>query len=242
MRFDWSEYEAVLFDLDGVLTSTAALHAAAWKRTFDAVLRELKGPDEEPFDIDADYRTYVDGRPRYDGVAAFLASRGIELPWGDPSDEPGIDTVCAIGNRKNELFNAVLAEDGVEVFPGSLALLDHLEELGVRCGVVSSSKNAGPVLEAAGIRHRFEVVVDGIVSAEEWLAGKPAPDAFLEAARRMNVTPERCVVVEDAVSGVEAGVGGYFGAVVGVDRHGDPEALRRAGADVVVSDLGELVP
>lgn len=242
MRFDWSEYEAVLFDLDGVLTSTAALHAAAWKRTFDAVLRELKGPDEEPFDIDADYRTYVDGRPRYDGVAAFLASRGIELPWGDPSDEPGIDTVCAIGNRKNELFNAVLAEDGVEVFPGSLALLDHLEELGVRCGVVSSSKNAGPVLEAAGIRHRFEVVVDGIVSAEEGLAGKPAPDAFLEAARCMNVTPERCVVVEDAVSGVEAGVGGYFGAVVGVDRHGDPEALRRAGADVVVSDLGELVP
>jgi beta-phosphoglucomutase family hydrolase len=242
MRFDWSEYEAVLFDLDGVLTSTAALHAAAWKRTFDAVLRELKGPDEEPFDIDADYRTYVDGRPRYDGVAAFLASRGIELPWGDPSDEPGIDTVCAIGNRKNELFNAVLAEDGVEVFPGSLALLDHLEELGVRCGVVSSSKNAGPVLEAAGIRHRFEVVVDGIVSAEEGLAGKPAPDAFLEAARRMNVTPERCVVVEDAVSGVEAGVGGYFGAVVGVDRHGDPKALRRAGADVVVSDLGELVP
>jgi HAD superfamily hydrolase (TIGR01509 family) len=175
-------------------------------------------------------------------VAAFLASRGIELPWGDPSDEPGIDTVCAIGNRKNELFNAVLAEDGVEVFPGSLALLDHLEELDVRCGVVSSSKNAGPVLEAAGIRHRFEVVVDGIVSAEEGLAGKPAPDAFLEAARRMNVTPERCVVVEDAVSGVEAGVGGYFGAVVGVDRHGDPEALRRAGADVVVSDLGELVP
>lgn len=242
MSFDWSKYEAVLFDLDGVLTSTAAVHAAAWKRTFDIVLDKLRGPDEKPFDVDADYRVYVDGRPRYDGVAAFLASREIELPWGDPSDEPGTGTVCAIGNKKNELFNAILAEDGVEVFSGSLALLDHLDQLGVRCGVVSSSKNAGPVLEAAGIRDRFEVLVDGLVAADQGLSGKPAPDAFLEAARRMGVHPERCVVVEDAVAGVEAGVSGYFGAVVGVDRHGDPEALRGAGADVVVSDLGELVP
>lgn len=242
MSFDWSKYEAVLFDLDGVLTSTAAIHAAAWKRTFDAALAQLRGPDEKPFDVDADYRTYVDGRPRYDGVAAFLASRGIELPWGDPSDPPGLGTVCAIGNQKNELFNTILAEGGAEVFPGSRALLDHLEKLGIRCAVVSSSKNAGPVLESAGIRDRFEVLVDGIVATEEGLAGKPAPDAFLEAARRMGVKPEKCVVVEDAVAGVEAGVNGYFGAVVGVDRHGDPEALRRAGADAVVSDLGELVP
>lgn len=242
MPFDWSRFEAVLFDLDGVLTSTAAIHAAAWKRTFDAVLLELKGPGEEAFDIDQDYRAYVDGRPRYDGVATFLESRGIELPWGEPDDEPGIETVCAVGNRKNELFNTILAEGAVEVFAGSLALLDHLERLGIRSGVVSSSKNAGPVLEAAGIRSRFEVLVDGVVAAAEGLSGKPAPDAFLEAARRMGVKPEKIVVVEDAVAGVEAGVSGYFGAVIGVDRHDDPDSLRRAGADVVVSDLGELVP
>lgn len=239
--FDWSSYDAVLFDLDGVLTSTAAVHAAAWKQTFDDALPRLRD-DPEPFDIDRDYRAYVDGRARYDGVATFLASRGIELPWGDRSDAPGFDTVCAIGNLKNERIGEVLAEGGIEAFPGSVALLDHLSELGLRQAVVSASANASTVLTAAGIADRFTVRVDGVVAREVGLAGKPAPDTFLEAARRLDTAPPQAVVVEDAVAGVEAGVAGGFGAVIGVDRHEQPEELQRAGADVVVADLGELLP
>lgn len=230
----------MLFDLDGVLTSTAKIHAAAWKQTFDEFLEDREGPEPEPFDIDQDYRVYVDGRPRYEGVVSFLSSRGIQLPFGDPSDAPGHDTVCAVGNLKNQLVQDLLAQGEIEAFPGSLLLLDHLEEMGLRLAVVSASANAATVLSGAGLLDRFEVRVDGEVTTNLGLAGKPAPDTFLEAARRMDVTPEKSVVVEDAVAGVQAGVAGRFGAVIGVDRHGDPTALADAGAHLVVADLGEL--
>ncbi|HJR91764.1 MAG TPA: beta-phosphoglucomutase family hydrolase [Acidimicrobiia bacterium] len=238
---DWPSFDAVLFDLDGVLTSTARVHAAAWKRTFDDFLAAV-APDQTPFDIAADYRAHVDGRPRYDGVATFLASRGIELPRGDPSDPPGWGTICAVGNKKNDLVTELLATEGAEVYPGSQALLDALIPLDLALAVVSASANAADVLAAAGIGDRFEVLVDGRVAAELGLAGKPQPDPFLEAARRLGVQPARAVVVEDAVAGVEAGVAGGFGAVIGVDRHHDPDALATAGATIVVSDLGELTP
>lgn len=243
--FDWASFEAVLFDLDGVLTSTATVHAAAWKRAFDDFLTawsDSSGVDQEPFDADRDYRLYVDGRPRYDGVAQFLASRQIEIPRGDPSDPPGLSTVTAVGNLKNELFTEILRTDGVDPYPGSVRLLDALEELDLTMAVVSASANASDVLESAGLSDRFDVLVDGIVARELDLAGKPEPDPFLEGARRAGSPPEKTVVVEDAVAGVEAGVAGGFGAVVGVDRHGDPEGLERAGATVVVADLEELLP
>lgn len=239
VTIDWTDFEAVLFDLDGVLTSTARVHAAAWKRTFDEFLAE-RHPDQAPFDRDHDYRSHVDGRPRYDGVATFLASRDIHLPWGDPADPPGWDTVCAVGNRKNEMVTALLAIEGAEVYPGSLALLDYLAPLDLALAVVSASANAGAVLQTAGIAERFKVLVDGLVAREMRLEGKPHPAPFLEAARRLDVAPGRAVVVEDAVAGVEAGVAGAFGAVVGVDRHDDPAALAAAGATLVVSDLGVL--
>lgn len=237
---EWTNFEAVLFDLDGVLTPTARVHAAAWKRTFDDVLEHLSEGDFTPFDADGEYRSYVDGRPRYDGVATFLAARDIELPWGHPSDEPGSDTICAIGNLKNALVGRVLAEEGVQPYPGSLTLLDELGALDLRLAVVSASANAASVLAAAGIEDRFDARVDGVVTSDLGLAGKPEPDSFLEAARRLSVSPEKAVVVEDAVSGVQAGVKGRFGLVIGVDRHDDPGGLRDAGADVVVSDLSEL--
>lgn len=239
--FDWNRFTGVLFDLDGVLTPTARVHASAWKRTFDAVLEDLNGPDFRPFDADEEYRRFVDGRPRYDGVATFLEARGIHLPHGDRSDPPGHDTVCAIGNLKNTLITRVIEEEGVDAYPGSLALLDHLET-SHRLAVVSASANAVAVLEAAGLRSRFPVIVDGVVARELDLAGKPRPDPFLEAARRLEVDPADAVVLEDAVAGVEAGVAGGFGAVIGVDRHADPDSLREAGADVVVADLAELLP
>jgi beta-phosphoglucomutase family hydrolase len=236
-------YRAVLFDLDGVLTDTASIHSDCWKRIFDDYLRErVAGKDERfvEFDIDGDYHRYVDGKPRYDGVRSFLVSRGIELPDGDPSDPPGSDTICALGNRKNKLVNEVLERDGVEPYPGAMRLLDELGAAGVHMAVVSSSKNAPTVLAAAGIAERFETVVDGTVAAEAGLPGKPAPDTFLDAARRLGVTREESVVVEDAISGVEAGRNGDFGLVVGVARADNVNALSAAGADLVVTDLGEL--
>lgn len=238
---DWRDFDAVLFDLDGVLTPTATVHSAAWKETLDEVLDHLVGPDARPFDRDTDYRATVDGRPRYDGVAAFLASRDLELPWGDPTDPPGLETVSAIGNLKNDRVTEILGREGVDPYPGSITFLDQIEALGLRLGVVSSSANAAAVLAAAGLASRFPVLVDGVVAAELGLAGKPAPDPFLEAARRLGTEPERTVVFEDAVSGVEAGVAGGFGLVVGVDRHDDRAGLDSAGADLVVTDLGELV-
>jgi beta-phosphoglucomutase family hydrolase len=242
---DWKSFEAVLYDLDGVLTATAGVHAAAWKRMFDEFLAahaERTGTAFVPFEKEADYEPYVDGRPRYDGVATFLASRGIELPRGAPTDSPDQLTVCGLGNRKNELIQEILASDGVEVFEGSVKLVHHLKGLGLHQAVVSSSKNAEPVLRAGGILDLFEARVDGVVAAQQNLPGKPRPDTFLEAARLLGVPASRAVVVEDAIAGVEAGVAGAFGLVIGVDRVGRPEALRAAGAHVVVADLGELLP
>lgn len=237
MVVDWSNYRAVLFDLDGVLTPTATVHRRAWKRSFDEFLEPR---NLEPF-TDGDYFTHVDGKPRYDGVRDFLASRHIQLPEGSPSDGPSEFTVCGLGNSKNEAFNRILEQDGVVPYAGSVALIEHLESLGAALAVVSSSANAPKVLRASGLANRFGVVVDGSLARELDIPGKPAPDMFLEAARRLEVYPAECVVVEDAISGVEAGRAGSFGLVLGVAREGDERALTAAGAHVVVSDLGDTL-
>jgi len=240
-------YDAVLFDLDGVLTSTAAIHAAAWKRMFDDYLREMSArggdtrePRYRPFDIDTDYKRYVDGKPRYEGVKSFLQSREIELPFGDPSDAPGDHSVCALGNRKDALVKKAIDDGEVEPFEGSVRWVKQLREAGFRLGVVSSSKNCGPVLRAAKMDDLFEVRVDGITLAEEHIKGKPAPDSFLRAAEMLGAVPKRTVVVEDAISGVESGRAGGFGLVIGVDREGHAEELLKHGADTIVRDLSEL--
>jgi beta-phosphoglucomutase family hydrolase len=235
-------FDAVLFDLDGVLTETARVHAAAWKKTFDEFLQHRaveRNEPFQPFDIATDYAIYVDGKPRYEGVRSFLASRGIELPYGDPDAPPNQTTICGLGNRKNELFNEVLASDGVEVYQGSVALVRHLRSQGIKTAVVSSSKNCLTVLNATGITELFEVRVDGEVAARLHLTGKPAPDTFLKAAEELGVDPKRAVVVEDALSGVEAGRAGGFGLVIGINRQGNAEALTQHGADAVVDDLGD---
>lgn len=234
-------YDAVLFDLDGVLTDTAAVHADAWKTMFDEYLRSRDEPFRE-FTIAGDYKTYVDGKPRYDGVRSFLGSRGIELPEGEITDAPDVETVRGLGNRKNDMVNRLLDEQGVAVYEGSVRLVHHLRDQEIRLGVVSSSRNCGAVLEAAGLLDLFDARVDGVVAAERGLPGKPAPDTFLSAAADLDATPDRTVVVEDAISGVQAGRAGAFGLVIGVDREGDPAALRDNGADIVVDDLGALVP
>lgn len=227
---DWGQYRAVLFDLDGVITPTASIHEKAWADLF------------APWGFtNADYLAYVDGRPRYDGVRTFLASRDVHLPEGDPTDAPGDDTICALGNRKDEMFNAVLGRDGIAPYPGSLAVMDHLDALGIPSAIVSSSKNARTVLRAAGIEARFPVVVDGHTAVEHHLAGKPDPAMFVHAAERLGVAPAGAVVVEDAISGVAAGHAGNFAFVLGVDRGGNRQALSEAGADLVVDDLGETL-
>lgn len=235
---DWDQYDAVLFDLDGVITPTAVVHMHAWSKMFNDFLT-ARGI-EEPY-TDQDYYDYVDGKPRYDGVRSFLASRGIELPDGHPSDPSTDDTVCGLGNRKNDAFSEVLRTEGVEPYPGSVRLIEALVERGTKLAVVSSSRNAPSVLETAGLRQHFPVLVDGNVAAEKGLRGKPAPATFLEAATELGVEASRAVVVEDATSGVEAGSAGGFGLVVGVDRGAGEDALLRAGADRVVSDLAELI-
>ena len=237
---NWDDYDAALFDLDGVLTPTAEVHMRAWQDLFTDFLTK-RGIVDQPY-VESDYFDYIDGKPRYDGVRSFLASRGITLPDGEVGDSPRTETVCGLGNRKNEFFSAVLRDEGVLPFPGSVALLDFLSGRGTKVAVVSSSRNAPPVLEAAGIADRFEVVVDGNVSAREHLPGKPAPDTFAYAATQLGVPRERAVVFEDALSGVEAGRNGRFGLVVGVDRGAGADRLRESGADVVVADLAELVP
>jgi beta-phosphoglucomutase family hydrolase len=229
----------VLFDLDGVLTPTADLHMHAWREMFTALF--AAHGVSSPY-TDDDYFRYLDGRKRYDGVAAVLRSRALELPWGDPADPPEAETVCGVGNRKNDVFFALLEREGIAAYPGSLAALDRLEERGVPMAVVSSSKNARAVLDAAGLTARFPVIVDGVVAEQDALASKPAPDMFLDAAERLGVEPASAVVVEDALSGVEAGAAGGFGLVIGVDRGAGAAALTRAGASVVVTDLGELLP
>jgi beta-phosphoglucomutase family hydrolase len=239
----WDRYDAVLFDLDGVLTDTAGVHADCWKRTFDEFLSrraDRTGDPLQPFEIESDYRLYVDGKRRYDGVRDFLRSRGIDLPEGSADDPPDAETVCGVGNRKNVLVNQSLEEGGVEVYQGSVVLVRALREAGVKTGVVSSSANCATVLRAAEIEDLFQVRVDGKVAAELGLPGKPAPDTFLEAARELGVDAKRAVVVEDAISGVQAGRNGGFGLVIGIARHDEPSVLREQGADVVVSDLGEL--
>jgi beta-phosphoglucomutase family hydrolase len=235
---DWNDYDAALFDLDGVLTPTADLHMRAWRELFVDFLTK-RGIDQQY--RQSDYFDYIDGKPRNDGVRSFLASRGVTLAEGDPSDDPRTETVCGLGNRKNEFFAAVLRDEGVQPYPGSVRLLDFLDERGTKTAVVSSSRNATPVLEAAGLAPRFQLVVDGDVAAREQLAGKPAPDTFVHAAQQLDVGVERSVVFEDALSGVEAGRAGGFGLVVGVDRGAGADRLTSSGADIVVSDLAELV-
>jgi trehalose 6-phosphate phosphatase len=238
MTDDTGRLDAVLFDMDGVVTDTAVAHFAAWKTLFDAFLR-ARDPEARPFD-EADYREHVDGKPRYDGVAAFLASRGIALPHGEAGDDPDAGTVCGLGNRKNRLFNDWLAANRVEPFPGSLALLDALDAAGIPAAVFSSSRNADAVLASAGIRHRFRAKIDGSDGAALSLPGKPDPAYLVEAARRLGADPARAAVIEDALSGVEAGRRGGFAHVIGIDRDGDGSALRGAGATITVADLAEL--
>jgi beta-phosphoglucomutase family hydrolase len=241
-----SAIRACLFDLDGVLTDTASLHAAAWTEMFDSFLRARAAAEGAPFaafDPVHDYRDYIDGKQRYDGVRSFLASRGIVLPEGSPGDPADVVpvTVSSLGNRKNELVLAMIHERGVQAYDGSVRFVREVREAGLRRAVVSASANCREVLEAAGIADLFEVRVDGVVAEREHLRGKPAPDMFLAAARRVDVAPGEAAVFEDALAGVAAGRAGAFGLVVGVDRAGQADALRAHGADIVVSDLAELL-
>jgi beta-phosphoglucomutase family hydrolase len=235
---------ACLFDLDGVLTQTAKVHAAAWKSMFDDFLREwapAHGLEFVPFDPIGDYDEYVDGKPRYEGVRSFLSSRGIELAQGTPNDPPSAQTIDGLGNRKNELVLKLIHDQGVQPYEGSVRYVHAAIEAGLRRAVVSSSTNCKDVLRAAGILDLFEQIVDGVVADREHLQGKPAPDTFLAGAKAVGVEPRAAVVFEDALAGVQAGRAGKFGYVVGVDRVGQADALRQHGADVVVKDLAELI-
>lgn len=232
---------ACLFDMDGVLTDTAAVHAAAWKAMFDEFLRKRDGANFRPFDPVEEYDAYVDGKPREDGTRSFLESRGIELPEGAPDDEPGAPTIHGLSNRKNELVLKKLEDDGVKVFEGSVAYVKAVRAAGLRIAVVSSSANTAQVLESAGIADLFDARVDGVVAEQRHLKGKPAPDMFLAGAEAVGVPPAQAVVFEDALAGVAAGRAGHFALVVGVDRVGQADALRAHGADIVVKDLSELL-
>ncbi|MFP4481877.1 MAG: trehalose-phosphatase [Thermovirgaceae bacterium] len=235
------EFDAVLFDLDGVITQTAKVHAASWKKLFDEYLeKRSKGKDWKPFDISTDYVRYVDGKPRYEGVKSFLESRRIDLPWGSPEDPPEAETVCGLGNRKNGYFHEMLKKDGVTVFESATALIAMLRAKGFKTAVVTSSKNGQAVLEIAGLQELFDTRVDGTHIESEGLKGKPDPDIFLKAAREIGTPPERAVVFEDAESGVAAGKKGGFGLVIGVDRTGHGEELLRRGADRIVTDLSQV--
>lgn len=231
---------ACLFDLDGVLTGTAVLHKKAWKQTFDEFLRARDKDSFRPF-TDEDYQLYVDGRPRADGVRTFLESRRVALPEGSPDDPPSADTVNGVGNRKNELLMKVIEQEGVSPYPGSVRYLQAAYEHGLKIAVVTSSANGKSVLEAADLSRYVHIRIDGIVITDRGLRGKPAPDSFLAGAEALAVSPEDAAVFEDALSGVEAGRAGKFGFVVGVDRVGQADALREHGADVVVTDLAELL-
>jgi beta-phosphoglucomutase family hydrolase len=235
---------ACLFDLDGVLTRTAEVHAAAWKQMFDQFLRGWAKQHDETFrEFDAvhDYDAYVDGKPRYDGVRSFLEARGIELPEGDPDDPPSADTIHGLGNRKNQLVLKLIQEQGVDPYEGSVRYVKAVRDAGLRRAVVSSSANAHAVLKAAGIDSLFEDMIDGHAVEDQGLKGKPAPDTFLAGAHALGVAPGEAAVFEDALAGVEAGRAGHFGFVVGVDRVGQADELRHHGADVVVKDLAELL-
>ena len=235
-------FEAAVFDMDGVVTRTACVHTAAWKRTFDEFLHRRQTKLGEPFRefTTADYLAYVDGRPRYSGVDTFLRARGIHIPFGAPTDTTRSETICGIGNRKNELFNDIIERDGVDVYPSTIRLIHQMRACGVKVGIATSSKNCALVLERAGIAELFEARVDGVVSAELGLKGKPEPDIFITACSQLGADRERTMVVEDAVSGVQAAARGHFGLVVGVARQNNALELHRNGAHRVVSDLDEI--
>lgn len=237
-------YEAVLFDMDGVITDTASIHASCWKTTFDEFLQKWAGQNAQPFrsfDAVTDYRLHVDGKPRYEGVRDFLASRGIFVPEGTSQDSSSTETVCGLGNRKNELVSDSLASTGAEAYPGTVAFIMYMRRIGIKTAVVTSSENCQAVLRAAKVEDLFDGCVDGKTLVEYRLAGKPAPDSFLKAAEMLRVIPQHAVVIEDAISGVRAGVQGGFGLVIGVARKDNAEELKSQGANVVVNDLAELL-
>ena len=239
-----AEYEAVLSDLDGVITKTARLHAAAWKRLFDEYLAQVSaqtGRALELFDLEEDYRLHLDGKPRHDGVRDFLTSRGLNLPLGDPSDRPERETLYGMGNKKDSYFEIALRETGVDVYPATVEFIRLAKQAGLKTAVVSSSHHCAEILEAVGLTPLFDGRIDGHDIDRLRLPGKPAPDAFWEAARCLAVEPRRAIVIEDALAGVRAGHAGGFGLVIGVDRRNQADALREQGADVVVSDLSELI-
>jgi len=238
-----SRIQAGIFDLDGVITQTAKVHALAWKEMFDDYLKAHQGRQEKmkPFDIDSDYSQYVDGKPRYNGVKSFLESRGIELPFGSPEDPPNKETICGLGNRKNQLFRRKIQAHGAETYSDAVEFIRSFREKGIKTGVVSSSKNCGDILEAAGLTGLFDAKVDGRDLDKYNLKGKPDPDIFLEATKRLNVDPEQSVVFEDAISGIQAGKQGGFGCVVGVARKDNFSSLKKAGADAVIRDFSQII-
>ena len=243
--FDIAGYEGILSDLDGVITKTARVHAAAWKRLFDEYLSHLSDPAGmrfKLFDLEEDYRLYLDGKPRQEGVRDFLKSRGLSLPLGEPSDGAEHETLYGLGNKKDAYFETALRETGVDVYSGTVEFLHLAKRKGLRIAVVSSSHHCADILESVGLTALFDARIDGHEIDRLRLPGKPAPHAFLEAARRLAVKPGRAIVIEDALAGVRAGHAGGFGLVIGVDRHHQADALREQGADVVVSDLSELLP
>ena len=233
-------FDAVLFDLDGVLTDSAALHAKSWKRLFDRFLQDRDGSGFRPFTIETDYLRFVDGKPRYDGIRSFLASRDISIPEGAPEDGPEEVTVHGLGRRKNDLFLKALEDDGIATFPEALEFLETVRRSGMKTALVSSSRNSRAMVAKVGLTDRFDAWVDGEVVLAKGLDGKPAPDMFLSAARELGVEPGRAIVVEDAISGVQAGARGRFGLVIGVDRTHHPEALAEAGAHLVVTRLNDV--
>ena len=236
-------YDAVIFDLDGVITKTAAVHAAAWKKLFDSFLEKLakrQGKKLEPFDIDQDYRKYVDGKPRFEGVKSFLESRGIELPLGSSEDGSDQETIHGLGKKKNKIFHELLEEQGVEAYEDAVSLLRKLKASGFKTAIISASKNCSSILEAVHLREKFDAKVDGLDAEQLNLNGKPEPDVFLEAARRLGVEPRRSIIMEDAIAGVQAGKRGKFGFVVGVDRTGHAADLEKNGANLAVNDLGSI--
>lgn len=244
-RINITAFDAVLCDLDGVITKTATLHAAAWKQLFDDYLKQSaarRGATWEPFRLEEDYRLYVDGKARHDGVRDFLKSRNLDLPLGSPDDRPDRETIYGLGNKKDEYFEAVLRERGVTVYPGTVRFLRWAKEAGLNTAVVSSSHHSREIIDKAGLTPLFDGCIDGHEIDRLRLRGKPAPDSFLEAARRLSAQPKKSIVIEDALAGVQAGHAGKFGLVIGVNRQDQAEALRQYGADIVVSDLEELLP
>lgn len=245
LEINLKDLDGVIFDMDGVVTDTVVTHANAWKQLFDEFLQkqaEEQNKPFHPFDIDNDYRRYVDGKPRYDGVSSFLESRGISLPYGQPADSIDEETICGLGNRKNKYFNEQLSKEGVRIYKSSIAFIKWLRKSGISTAIISASRNAEEVLRAGGVRDLFDVKVDGVTSDELGLKGKPQPDIFLEAAKQLGVRPNHTAIVEDALAGVKAGQLGGFKLVIGVDRSGHSDDLKEHGADIVVSDLGELLP